>query len=317
MQSFKTKHESLIPLTKKVKGGEMAKMFKKIDNFFLEEENPYTKKRGVKYMQSMIAVVLCVFILSFLSILWQNKKRPIPKDRLSKNIEASSQRQRALFQNRDDDYMGSIDSSKKRGQKKYRIYQASQIIGGGKKENIFFLPKGTTISVFLERTIKTLNRQTPVIAKIKSRVQKDGETVIPAGSTFIGKSTFHAGLKRVCVNFDTVVFPDGRENAVSAMAMMKDGSSCIEGKFLSGKLKKHTSVFLSDVVSGVSEDLKVKNKKESSTRQRLKNGFFNGINKGTTNFIKESAKDYGKSHPQIIVLEGTSLLIYFKQRFEL
>ena len=61
-------------------------------------------------------------------------------------------------------------------------------------------------------------------------VEKNGKVVIPKDSQFLGMAGILKSINRVNVNFDRLIFPDGREVRVRAMALSEDGSAGIAGR---------------------------------------------------------------------------------------
>lgn len=98
------------------------------------------------------------------------------------------------------------------------------------KEQPLGLPAGTKVPAFLEDRIFSFNVAAPVIAIIAKDFKWNGRTVIPKGSKLLGEANVLKSLDRINVNFERLIFPDGSERRVRAIALADDGASGIRGK---------------------------------------------------------------------------------------
>ena len=97
------------------------------------------------------------------------------------------------------------------------------------------VPSGTKIPALLTERIFSFNVAAPVTALLpKDFILKD-KVVIPKDSKFLGEVNVLKSVDRVNVRFDLLIFPDGRELRIRAIALSEDGSSGIKGK-----VNKHT-----------------------------------------------------------------------------
>ncbi len=99
------------------------------------------------------------------------------------------------------------------------------------------LPAGTKIPAYLSGTIFSFNVEAPVTARVSKDIEKDGRVVIPKDSELLGEAGILKSLNRINVNFHLLIFPDGREMRIRAMALSEDGSSGIKGR-----VSKHRDV---------------------------------------------------------------------------
>jgi len=98
------------------------------------------------------------------------------------------------------------------------------------KQNPLGLPSGTKIPARLSNRIFSFNVAAPVIAQVLQDYKWQEKVVIPKGSKFLGEASVLKSLDRINVKFETLIFPDGREMRVRAMALSEDGSGGIKGK---------------------------------------------------------------------------------------
>ncbi len=99
------------------------------------------------------------------------------------------------------------------------------------------LPAGTEIPALLGNRIFSFNVAAPVTAFVAKDFTWKGKVVIPKDSRFLGEASVLKSLDRINVNFDLLIFPDGEERRIRAMALAEDGSSGILGK-----VEKHGDV---------------------------------------------------------------------------
>jgi type IV secretory pathway VirB10-like protein len=99
-----------------------------------------------------------------------------------------------------------------------------------KKSEKLGVPTGSKVKAYLANAIYSLNVTSPVIAVMDQDFTKNGKILIPKGTQFIGDAAVIKSRDRVNVRFASMVFPDGKEMKVSAMALGLDGSGGIRGK---------------------------------------------------------------------------------------
>jgi len=89
---------------------------------------------------------------------------------------------------------------------------------------------GARIKAHLTNAIFSFNVTSPVIAVADENFSKIGKMFIPKGTQFIGEAGIVQSRDRVNIRFSTMVFPDGREMKIRAMALGLDGSGGLKGK---------------------------------------------------------------------------------------
>ncbi len=97
------------------------------------------------------------------------------------------------------------------------------------------VPSGTKIPALLSDRVFSFNVAAPVTAILPKDFILSDKVVIPKGSKFLGEVNVLKSVDRINVRFDLLIFPDGREHQVRAIALSEDGSSGIKGK-----VNKHT-----------------------------------------------------------------------------
>ncbi len=94
---------------------------------------------------------------------------------------------------------------------------------------------GTKIPAVLSDRVFSFNVAAPVTAVVAKEFLVDDETTVPKSSRFLGEVNVLKSVNRINIRFDLLIFPDGREFRVRAIALSEDGSSGIKGK-----VDKHT-----------------------------------------------------------------------------
>lgn len=89
---------------------------------------------------------------------------------------------------------------------------------------------GARIKAHLTNAIFSFNVTSPVIAVADENFSKIGKMFIPKGTQFIGEAGIVQSRDRVNIRFSTMVFPNGREMKIHAMALGLDGSGGIRGR---------------------------------------------------------------------------------------
>lgn len=92
------------------------------------------------------------------------------------------------------------------------------------------IPSGTKIPAFIKDTIFSFNVAAPVTAVVTDDFKIDGHIVIPKDSKFLGEAGVLKSLSRINVHFELLIFPDGTEHRVRAIALSEDGSAGIKGR---------------------------------------------------------------------------------------
>lgn len=105
------------------------------------------------------------------------------------------------------------------------------------------LASGTKIPAVIEDRLFSFNVEAPVVALVPMDFPAGERVVIPRGSKFLGEANVLKSLDRINVRFHLLVFPDGREVRVNALALSEDGAAGIRGR-----VEKHTDMKMAKAV---------------------------------------------------------------------
>lgn len=114
----------------------------------------------------------------------------------------------------------------------------------------YFLPTGFTFPARLENAIYSYNSETPAIVLVERHIEYLERIVIPAGTRLIGAVSVVKSHDRVLIRFQTMVFPEGDEIALTAIALSLDGSAGIKGKVEKHKDAAVANTVLRSIVAG-------------------------------------------------------------------
>lgn len=99
------------------------------------------------------------------------------------------------------------------------------------------IPSGTRIPALLSNRIFSFNVEAPVVALVNQDFKWKDKVVIPKGTQFLGEASVVKSIDRINVSFNVLIFPDGKEVRVRAMALSPDGAGGIKGK-----VQKHRDI---------------------------------------------------------------------------
>lgn len=89
---------------------------------------------------------------------------------------------------------------------------------------------GVKIKAHLANAVFSFNVSSPVIAVSDEEINTNTDIPIPKGTQFIGEASVIKSRDRVNIRFSTMVFPDGKEYKIRAMALSLDGSGGVTGR---------------------------------------------------------------------------------------
>ncbi|MFH2201786.1 MAG: TrbI/VirB10 family protein [Elusimicrobiota bacterium] len=114
----------------------------------------------------------------------------------------------------------------------------------------YFLPTGFTFPARLETAIYSYNTETPAVAVVERDIVYLRKVVIPAKTKVIGSVAVVKSHDRVLIRFHTMVFPEGDEINLTAMALALDGSAGIAGRVEKHKDSAVANTVLRSIVAG-------------------------------------------------------------------
>ncbi|HOW59113.1 MAG TPA: TrbI/VirB10 family protein [Candidatus Izemoplasmatales bacterium] len=120
------------------------------------------------------------------------------------------------------------------------------------QESKLGISSGTKIPALLSNRVFSFNVEAPVTAVLPKDFSFQDKIVIPKDSRFLGNAAVLKSVDRINVRFDLLIFPDGREIRIRALALSEDGSAGIRGKVDKHTDKKVLKAVGESLIAGVS-----------------------------------------------------------------
>jgi len=293
-------------------------MKEKIDQYFREEACPFTKRR--RWKKGPIKVLIgSAAGIAFVTLLAYSPSQETKKDDANSTSQPQIGQLGTSFQRNDDpiyrDYrLGSVGTAKSN-----RQYGASQLVRRGEGNDGDKLPMGSTIPAKLLNSVLSSDTNSPVMAEISEEIYWKNSVMIPAGTKAIGQGMLDDGTERLQVRFHTLVYPEGQQHSISALALLGDGSSGIAGDFHSRTFPKQAGRFAGTFIGGLAQGLKDKDSRGQAgiifEPGSLKNGLLNGIAASSLDQANSLAQDSERLKPYLEVPGGTTFLLYLEREY--
>jgi hypothetical protein len=211
-----------------------------LQNVFLKEERPFTKKRDVDWSRVQIVSVVLISLLIVGILMWPTspqvetifyEKGGIAKPSLQESHDPSQEAFKQLkvgdkggsqvHSSLDYLYGRSSASSGSSGNQPNR--NSGMIISRNGFDSRTQLSPGTKIIIVLLQSVTVEGQAMPVQGRVVSDVETEAEVAIPAGSKTLGEISFDSSSERTTVSWRSIILPDGRERPFSAQGMGGDG----------------------------------------------------------------------------------------------
>ena len=293
---------------------------KAINEWFLKEKKPYDQRRIINlenfFWVSGIALVLAVLVILFTPVVDTNSEPSSSNQNLPTPQKSS--------QEKDTDRMNSpgVQTQVSTGQYSAGISMparsrtANQIIRRSTQnsDSTGQISMGTTIGAKLLNAVVSANTASPAIAIIQDESQK-----IPAGSKAIGSATFDEQGHRMAIHFNTIVYPDGEQHNVQAIAMMPDGSAGLEGDYSSGEGKRQAGRFFGYFIGGMADGMKERQQGSMMGGPfepgSIKNGVLNGISQSADDQAHQYSDSMSSAHASMSLPPAMEFIFYFEHEF--
>lgn len=311
-----------------------------MDRYFLEERNPYSKRRPIKTknLAAALGVLLVLFILGVIFFASDEEKRrastipnfaAVPAESIavspinqSLSVGQDSQGGRA-----ESDRKRSADASSYRyrpgsvGAGRSLVNRsADQVIrrGAGSDPGAS-VPLGTTIPMRLLNAVLSTDTSSPVLAEVTEDVMGHGAISIPSGTRAIGSAQYDESSQRIQIRFHAFVYPDGDQHAVQALALMPDGSSGLQGEYHSGEGTRNAGRLLGHFVSGMADGMKERRAagQFGATYEpgSLRNGVLNGLTLSAQDEAKSLTERLTASKASMTLAPDQPFLLFFEREY--
>jgi len=211
-----------------------------LQNVFLKEERPFTKKRDVNWSRVQIVSVVFISLLVVGILVWPtspeiqttfSEKEGISKPSLQETSDPSQEAFKQLKGSGQSgnqvhsslDYLYGRDTASSGGSGNQVNRNSGMIISRNGFDSRTQLSPGTKITLVLLQSVTVEARSMPVQGRVTSDVEAESGVAIPAGSKALGEVSFDASTERTSVSWRSIILPDGRERPFSAQGMGGDG----------------------------------------------------------------------------------------------
>lgn len=212
-----------------------------LQNTFLKEERPFTKKRDVNWSRVQIFSVVFISLLVIAILVWPTspevqttfyEKGGIAKPSLPEMSPDPSQEAFKQFKGGGSsgnqvhsslDYLYGRNTASSGGSGNQANRNSGMIISRNGFDSRTQLSPGTKINIVLLQSVTVEAQSMPIQGKVTSDVEADSGLAIPAGSKALGEVSFDSSSERTTVVWRTIILPDGRERPFSAQGMGGDG----------------------------------------------------------------------------------------------
>ena len=203
-----------------------------LQNFFLKEQKPFTKKRDVHWTKvkfislSLVGLVILGVLLyptgesqsaDFGS---QNNTRFPSVSQADSSDETIRQMQEGKVVESQVhsslDHLYAREPQKGGGSGATPNRNSSMIITRGGIDMRNQIPPGTALRVCLISGVTVEEENVPVLGILTADVNADSGVAIPQGAKLRGGASFDSGSEKLKVNWNSVIYPDGRERPISA-----------------------------------------------------------------------------------------------------
>lgn len=176
------------------------------------------------------------------------------------------------------------------------------------------LPPGSRFSVRLTEAVIAGGVSIPVIGELSADVLHDSDIAIPRGSKLLGEVAFDQENERARLAWKSVIFPDGRQRNLEALALGSDGQIGMGGNVHSEALKNAIGQTLTRFVGAYAEGTMTRNANGSSAGG-AENGLLNALGQTAQDRADAWADGMKKERKWIELPAGAEALAVLSQPF--
>ncbi|HLE11835.1 MAG: hypothetical protein A2504_00555 [Bdellovibrionales bacterium RIFOXYD12_FULL_39_22] len=147
------------------------------------------------------------------------------------------------------------------------------------------LPLGSRIIFKIAEAMTIAKDAMPVVGVVVKDTIYENSVAIPEGAKLYGEISFDDSNERAKINFQSIIFPNGRERTISAIGIGADGRIGIDGDVHSEILKNLMGHTITRFVGAYAEGAMTRGQMGASS-----GGHANGLK----NAVSETAKDYAE-----------------------
>ncbi len=299
-------------------------MIQRLKNYFYVSQNPLSANKKLNLQNVFFFALIVSLVIFVVYLFWPTRtlSSPTPQGVLNNAPNDSYDSTPAL-----DDALSAptdiepITAPTSPQSSNSRQYSASQVIlpSNDQHNSVRKLPMATAFKALLANTLVSSDIAVPAIALVAECVISNGEIIFPQGAKLLGTSALDARAKRLQIRFHHVVFPDGTDSSISAVALDLDGSYGLRGDYKSGNTQKQVGKFSGTFLGGLAEGLKDKQAAGAFlppiASGSIKNGLLNAVSDTALDQVNSFSSDLQSEQPSISVPSGLNFLVYLEQGY--
>lgn len=176
------------------------------------------------------------------------------------------------------------------------------------------LSTGTRIFIRTADKIVVSTQAMPLVGFVMKDVTHDDELAIPQGSKVQGSVSFDDSSERATINLTSIIFPDGRERQISAVAIGADEQLGVEGNIKSNAFQNTAGLALTRFIGAYAQG-SMSSGQLGAQSGGSKNGMKNAISATAEDRASAYAEDMKKQKKWIELTNGTQFTAVLNQSF--
>lgn len=302
-------------------------------NYFLKEPKPFTSKREVNWPKVQTWAISFVGVL-VLGLLVMPSSEPDQETFHEKteqgslaNIKATENdpTQETIRQLQESqanvrqvhgslDYLYRPNTGGAGGSNAAPDRNSAMILSRGGTDARDQLSAGTRISIQLTSKVTIANQGMPIVGIVTDDVSSESGIAIQSGSKVIGDASFDSDAERAMITWRSIITPDGRERAFSAVGVGKDGQVGIGGNVHSDGVKNVVGQTLTRFVGAYAAG-SMNTGAFGANQGGNVNGLRNAVAQTATDRANAMGEDLQKERKWIELDSGTDTIAVLSQPF--
>lgn len=302
-------------------------------NYFLKEPKPFTSKREVNWPKVQTWAISFVGVL-VLGLLVMPSSEPDQETFHEKAEQGSLANIKARENDPTQETIRQLQESQANvrqvhGSLDYLYRPSTGGAGGGNatpdRNSAMILSRGgtdardqlsagTRISIQLTSKVTIANQGMPIVGIVTDDVSSESGTAIQSGSKVIGDASFDSDTERAMITWRSIITPDGRERAFSAVGVGKDGQVGIGGNVHSDGVKNVVGQTLTRFVGAYAAG-SMNTGAFGANQGGNVNGLRNAVAQTATDRANAMGEDLQKERKWIELDSGTDTIAVLSQPF--
>lgn len=308
--------------------------FKKLlDDLLYKEQKPFTNKREINWkFLSKLGITLVVIVV--LVVIFTPEKVPIqevfsektqsgsvittsennPTDQTTDQLQKGSVNLQSVHSSLDHMYAPNSGGGGYGGGSGGKERNAAMILARSGNDAKIQLSAGTRIFIKLSDKVIVSTQSMPVVGLVIRDVTHEDDLAIPQGSKVLGSASFDDGSERANINLTSIIFPDGRERQLSAVAIGGDEQVGVNGNVKSNAVQNTIGQTLTRFIGAYAQG-SMSTGQFGAQAGGYQNGMRNAIGATAEDRANAFAEDMKKQKKWIELSYGTQFIAVLNQSF--